>query len=176
MVKPKDFQLVRLNNLKEFVIDLMTDMDVWSETKTQDLSNIKLGLLRSNATQRHGVTRWKRGVNLSKLSPSDVEVIDIHPQLLEDEWKAYAAFVLHHEYIHALGYRSHDAKFRFLEHSWPGSKASVHGTEFTEYLRLKNAKWIWHCVRCNNNFPRKKPSKGNYKCRKCSTILIDKKV
>ena len=63
-----------------------------------------------------------------------------------------------------------------MEKSWPGSKAAKHGSEFTEFLRLKNAKWIWSCKDCDKQFPRKKPSKGMYKCRECNTILIDKKL
>jgi len=176
MVNPKPFQSTLLEGLKELVLDLMIDMEIWSQTNTKELSEIKLGVLRSDATQKHGVTRWKRGVDTTNLQPNDVEVIDIHPDLLEDKWKAYGAFVLHHEYIHALGFRGHDAKFRYLEHSWPGSKAAIHGSEFTEFLRMKNAKWIWHCVKCGNNYPRKKPSKGRYNCRQCSKRLIDKKV
>ena len=54
------------------------------------------------------------GVNLASLAPEDVEVIDLHPRMLEDDWKAYSAFVLHHEYIHALGLREHNSLFENL--------------------------------------------------------------
>ena len=176
MVKPKPDQKLRLEQLRSIVLDLMQDMDIWNETNTEILTKINLGVLRVNATQRHGVTRWKQGSDISNLEPSDVEEINIHPLLLDDKWSAYAAFVLHHEYIHALGFREHDKQFRFLEKSWPGSKAVKHGSEFTEYLRLKNAKWIWTCQNCDKEFPRKKPSKGRYKCRDCDTILKDRKI
>ena len=105
----------------------MTDMPEWAESNVEILRQIPLGVLRKNATQRHGVTRWKRGVNLASLAPEDVEVIDLHPRMLEDDWKAYSAFVLHHEYIHALGLREHNSLFRKLESAWPAPKASGQG-------------------------------------------------
>lgn len=176
MVKPKPEQKIKLQNLRSVVLDLMQDMEIWDEIDTEELENISLGVLRKNATQRHGVTRWKRGVDVSNLKPSDVDEINIHPCLLDERWNAYAAFVLHHEYIHALGFREHDKKFRYMEKSWPGSRAVKHGTEFTEFLRLKNAKWIWSCNNCEKEFPRKKPSRGMYKCRDCNAILRDKKL
>lgn len=176
MVKPTPDQKIKLEHLRSIVLDLMQDMEIWNQIDTDGLEQISLGVLRRNATQRHGVTRWKKGVDVSNLIPSDVEEINIHPHLLDEKWNAYAAFVLHHEYIHALGFREHDKRFRYLEKSWPGSKAVKHGSEFTEFLRLKNAKWIWECKNCDKQFPRKKPSRGMYKCRDCSTILRDKKL
>tara|TARA_B100001079_G_scaffold238980_1_gene222968 strand:- start:41 stop:589 length:549 start_codon:yes stop_codon:yes gene_type:complete len=176
MVNPNQQQMVKLDKLRSIVLDLMLDMEVWNETNTQVLKQIKLGVLRKNATQRHGVTRWKIGSDVTNLTPQDVEVIDIHPELLDDKWNAYAAFVLHHEYIHALGFREHNSKFRFLENEWPGNRASKHGSEFTEFLRFRNAKWIWNCNKCGKDFPRKKPSRGRYKCRECDAILKDRKV
>ena len=176
MVNPNAQQSVKLDDLKNFVLDLMLDMEVWNETNTQELNDIKLGVLRKNATQRHGVTRWKLGSDANNLKPKDVEVINIHRELLQERWKAYAAFVLHHEYIHALGFREHNSKFRFMENQWPGNRASKHGSEFTEFLRFKNATWIWSCPKCGKDFPRKKASMGRYKCRQCDVTLKDRKV
>ena len=95
MVNPNHQQIVKLDKLRSIVLDLMLDMEVWNKTNTQVLKQIKLGVLRKNATQRHGVTRWKIGSDISDLNPQDVEVIDIHPELLEERWNAYAAFVLY---------------------------------------------------------------------------------
>ena len=43
-----------------------------------------------------------------------------------------------------------------MENQWPGNRASKHGSEFTEFLRFKNATWIWSCPKCGKDFPRKK--------------------
>ena len=87
MVNPNAQQSVKLDDLKNFVLDLMLDMEVWNETNTQELNDIKLGVLRKNATQRHGVTRWKLGSDANNLKPEDVEVINIHPELLQKDGK-----------------------------------------------------------------------------------------
>ena len=71
MVKPKPDQKLRLEQLRSIVLDLMQDMDIWNETNTEILTKINLGVLRINATQRHGVTRWKKGSDISNLEPSD---------------------------------------------------------------------------------------------------------
>ena len=176
MVKPTHLQEIQLNNLRTLVIEIMNDMDTWKNHQLTPLYNIKLGLLRKNATQRHGVTRWQRGVSAKELDITNVDVIELHPVLLEKEWNAYAAFVLHHEFIHALGYRNHDYTFRELEYSWPGINAGDLGPKFTEYLRRKTAKWLWKCHECEYEFPRKKPSNGKYKCRKCQSTLVDVKL
>ena len=150
-------------------------MAEWQEYDVDKLALIPLGVLRRNSTQRHGVTRWQIGADPQNLAIMDVEVIDIHPRLLDEKWKPYAAFVLHHEYIHALGFREHNRIFRYLENAWPGSTASKHGPEFTEYLRLENATWIWQCSKCGKGYPRKKQSRGRYKCRNCNVVLNDVK-
>ena len=174
MVNPNHQQIVKLDKLRSIVLDLMLDMEVWNKTNTQVLKQIKLGVLRKNATQRHGVTRWKIGSDISNLNPQDVELIDIHPELLEERWNAYAAFVLHHEYIHALGFRAHDSTFRRLEAAWPGRAAARHANEFTEALRRARAMWLWVCNECERTYPRQKPSNGRYRCRTCRTVLIDR--
>ena len=104
MVKPNNEQLRELIELREFVIEVMTSMGVWSEELLTKLTNIDLGVLRKNATQRHGVTRWRQGIRNPTI-PEEVKVIELHPRLLSSEWKPYAAWVLHHEFVHALGYK-----------------------------------------------------------------------
>ena len=93
MVKPKPDQKIKLDQLRSIVLDLMQDMEIWHEIDTDGLEKINLGVLRISATQRHGVTRWKKGVDIDNLKPSDVEEINIHPHLLDERWNAYAAFV-----------------------------------------------------------------------------------
>ena len=134
MVKPSSSQLDELMELREFVIEVMSAMEIWSEEQLTKLTEIELGVLRRSATQRHGVTRWKRGVTNPSI-PEEVEVIDIHPRLLSKDWMPYAAWVLHHEFVHALGFTAHDAKFRSLERMWPSQKSSMMGKEFTEILQ-----------------------------------------
>ena len=173
MVKPSSSQLDELKELSEFVIEVMSAMEIWSKEQLTKLTEIELGVLRRSATQRHGVTRWKRGVTNPSM-PEEVEVIDIHPRLLSKDWMPYAAWVLHHEFVHALGFTAHDAKFRSLERMWPSQKSSMMGKEFTEILRKERAKWLWICSTCGKDYPRQKPGKGRYLCRKCRTVLIDK--
>ena len=84
MAKASKSQLLELIQLRDFVIEVMMSMGVWSEEELTKLTDIKLGVLKKNATQRHGVTRWKRGVRKPTM-PEEVEVIDIHPRLLSDE-------------------------------------------------------------------------------------------
>ena len=69
MVNPNQQQMIKLDKLRSIVLDLMLDMEVWNETNTQVLKQIKLGVLRKNATQRHGVTRWKIGSDVTNLTP-----------------------------------------------------------------------------------------------------------
>ena len=110
MVVPDKIQQVRLLFLKKFVLDIMQDMEVWQDFDLDELSSIKLGVLKRNATQRHGATKWKLSANKNSLKINDVEVIELHPNLLEEKWNAYA-LRLHHEYIHALGFRNHNSYF-----------------------------------------------------------------
>ena len=56
MVKPSQIQLEELNHLRDFVLEVMMAMEVWSEHELTKLTEIDLGVLRKNATQRHGVT------------------------------------------------------------------------------------------------------------------------
>ena len=91
MVKPNKSQSELLENLRFLVIDIMTDMEIWQNHDLRPLRTVKLGLLRKNATQRHGVTKWQRGISLDKLSIDNVETVELHPELLNQEWSAYAA-------------------------------------------------------------------------------------
>lgn len=174
MARPSAKAKITLHDLRDSVIDIMLDMPIWADAPVQSLREVPLGVLRKSATQRHGVTRWRRGVALDAMHVSDVEVIDLHPQLLEGRWSAYAAFVLHHEYIHALGFHGHDSTFRALESAWPGRIAVRHASEFTETLRRARADWLWVCSQCDRSYPRQKRSKGRYRCRTCSTVLVDR--
>lgn len=172
MVKPTNTQLGELIELREFVIEVMTSMGVWSEELLTKLTNIDLGVLRKNATQRHGVTRWRLGIRNPTI-PEEVQVIELHPRLLSSEWKPYAAWVLHHEFVHALGYTSHDSTFRSLERLWPSKEASTMGVKFTELLRKEKAKWLWVCDKCKKEYPRQKKGMGKYMCKSCKKVLRD---
>ena len=172
MVKPSVTQLEELVELRNFVIEVMASMGVWSEELLTKLTDIDLGVLRKSATQRHGVTRWRRGVRDPTI-PEEVQVIELHPRLLNPEWKPYAAWVLHHEFVHALGYTAHDSKFRTLERLWPSKEASTMGVRFTELLRKEKAKWLWVCDKCKKEYPRQKKGMGKYMCKSCKMVLRD---
>lgn len=172
MVKPNNDQLRELTELRKFVIEVMISMGVWSEELLTKLTNIDLGVLRKNATQRHGVTRWRQGIR-NPTMPEEVKVIELHPRLLSSEWKPYAAWVLHHEFVHALGYTAHDSTFRSLERLWPSKEASTMGVKFTELLRKEKAKWLWVCDKCKKEYPRQKKAMGKYMCKSCRQVLRD---
>ena len=172
MAKPSDSQARELANISDFVIEVMISMDIWSKEELTKLASLDLGVLRRNATQRHGVTRWKAGIRKPS-GPNDVDVIDLHPRLLSDDWLAYAAWVLHHEYIHALGYLPHDSTFKSLEDMWPSLESKTMGKGFTEMLRREKAKWLWVCPKCSKEHPRQKRGNGKYLCRICKIVLKD---
>ena len=71
MAKPNVQQIRFLEDLKLFVIEVMSSFDIWSKQQLTSLSYVKLGVLRKNATQRHGVTRWKRGCLLYTSDAAD---------------------------------------------------------------------------------------------------------
>ena len=102
MVVPDKIQQERLVFLKKFVLNIMQDMEIWQDFDLEELSKIKLGVLKRNATQRHGATKWQLSANKDLLTINDVEVIELHPNLLEEKWNAYAAYVLHHEYYSCI--------------------------------------------------------------------------
>ena len=172
MVKASALQSSELKSLSDFVIEVMLGIDIWSEQQLTSLTKVELGVLRKNATQRHGVTRWKRGIR-NPQGPNDVEVIDLHPRLLSKKWHPYAACVLHHEFIHALGFLPHDSKFKSLEALWPSEQSKKMGKGFTEMLRMERATWLWTCPTCGKEHPRQKQGKGKYMCRICKSKLID---
>ena len=169
MVKPSPAQKTRLVALREDVVSTMEGLPFLADTDLSGLLTIPLGVLRKNATQRHGVTRW-RTLPSGALS---VEVVDLHPSLLEDDWEDYALFVLFHEYLHALGYRAHDAQFRSMEAQWPDSKGAMRGKAFTHERRLARAAWHWVCSTCGQRFPRQRRGGGRFLCRTCRTVLVD---
>lgn len=169
MVKPTPAQKTRLETLRADVVSTMEGLPFLADTDLSVLHTVPLGVLRKNATQRHGVTRW-RTLPFGALS---VEVVDLHPGLLEDDWEDYAHFVLFHEYLHALGYRAHDAQFRSMEAQWPDSKGAMRGKSFTHERRLARATWHWVCSTCEQRFPRQRRGGGRFLCRTCRTVLVD---
>ena len=150
----------------------MKTIGIGNESRLNSLNPIPLAVLRRNATQRHGVTRFRRGANASELKTEDVQTVDLHPMLLDPSWHDYARFVLYHEYLHALGNRFHDVAFRRLEQLWPHDGAE-RGREFTQFLRQRMATWLWVCTTCDKKYPRKRRANGRFRCRACSTILVD---
>ena len=172
MAQPSSTQSALLENLRKEVHLTMEQMEIWTDEELGNLLLVQLGVLRRNATQRHGVTRFKRGRNSNVLHFEDVETVDLHPYLLTKEWSEYARFVLYHEFLHVLGMRFHNTNFRRIESLWPHD-GEHQGKEFTRYLRKLSADWLWTCTTCSAQYPRKKRSNGKYKCRKCSTVLVD---
>ena len=171
VVRPNDAQRVVLNSLRLHVMEVMESLRLLDETSTQRLEDVPLGLLRSNATQRHGATRWRREAGGLRLV-----TVDLHPRLLDDGWSAYAAFVLYHEFLHAIGWRAHNRDFRTMESAWPDAEARTLGPSFTQAMRAEQASWWWVCTSCSGRYPRKKPSRGRYQCRSCSVPLQDVRV
>ena len=169
MVKPTYAQKTRLVALREDVVSTMEGLPFLADIDLNGLLTIPLGVLRKNATQRHGVTRW----HTLPSGALSVEVVNLHPNLLEDDWEDYALFVLFHEYLHALGYRAHDAQFRSMEAQWPDSKGAMRGKAFTHERRLARAAWHWVCSTCGQRFPRQRRGGGRFLCRTCRTVLVD---
>jgi len=166
--RPTPAQHEALLRLREHVVSHMNDLGMLGPGNQELLFNTPLGVLRKNATQRHGVTRWKRHQEGLELL-----TVDLHPRLLTEEWTDYGTFVMFHEFIHALGWRAHDAEFRSLEARWPNKQAVSQGPLFTNTLRLEQAKWIWYCPSCEGKFPRKRRANGRFQCRGCKVNLLD---
>lgn len=171
MVRPDPSQSVRLELLRDDVVAEMKGLEIFSLESLNTASTVKLGLLRKSSTQRHGVTRWTR-----KQGGLVLETVDLHPVLLEQHWSRYAAFVMYHELLHAIGNRSHDRDFRAIESLWPDVDASKQGLDFTHKMRLERASWLWVCVQCEMEYPRQRPSGGKYQCRTCRSRLIDRPI
>ena len=171
MAKASKEQTHRLLELQKVVIEHMRELYRFEEQRLEYLFSVPLGVLRKNATQRHGVTRWRQ-----HLSHIEIESVDLHPELLGKEWYEYAKFVLFHEYLHAIGFKEHDAVFRHLESRWPIEHHRSIGRQFTTFLQQKNASWKWMCTRCNLCVYRKKPTRGKFMCKKCNVVLIDEHI
>ena len=58
MAKPSSGQIEILTSLKEYVLNEMQTMQFWHQETLLPLHSIPLAVLRKNATQRHGVTRF----------------------------------------------------------------------------------------------------------------------
>lgn len=169
LVKPSSQQVALLSDLRKEVLETMQALPFLESVDLSSLADVPLGVLRSNATQRHGVTRWNR-MPSGSLS---VDVVDLHPALLDAAWHDYAAFVLFHEFLHVLGHRAHDASFRAMEAHWPDAIGAARGKAFTHERRLMRAKWHWVCTTCDLRFPRQRRGGGRYLCRSCRTVLED---
>lgn len=169
MPRPSPQQLEQLEGLRAVVLTEMMTLGLLKEGDHERLHHVPLGVLRSNATQRHGVTRWS-GDGHGNLK---VDVVDLNPHLLTGTWHDYAAFVLFHEYLHVLGHRAHDQTFRALESTWPNARASARGKAFTHARRLARASWHWVCPTCEERYPRQRKGSGRYMCRRCKTVLKD---
>ena len=161
--------------LQQEVIARMREMPALIGLPIDDLASIPLGKLRRNATNLQAVCRYHRGVRKADggITPADVRTIDVHPYAMEADWTRYAAFLLFHEYLHALGFAHHDRTFRALEALWPDAEARAMGPAFATHLRLRAAKWLWRCTQCGRDHPRQRRSGGRYRCRTCEVPLID---
>jgi predicted SprT family Zn-dependent metalloprotease len=169
VVRPNLDQRLLLEGLRREVLQRMESMPFVRENMLTSLVDCPLGLLKKTATQRHGVTRWERQTDSALV----VKTVDLHPTLLLPIWRDYAAFVLFHEFLHALGWRAHDAAFRALEAHWPDRHGSLRGPEFTHAMRTAKASWMWRCPTCSKEFPRQRRGAGRYVCRICRCILVD---
>ena len=169
MAKPSAVDADALSVLRVGVLDEMRTMGQFDEDQLEFLRHVPLGVLKKNATQRHGVTRWLREPSGSL----SVQTVDLHPRLLNEAWSDYAAFVMYHEYLHALGWRSHDRSFRLLESLWPDRQAVQRGQAFTHQMRMLRAKWHWKCPQCERQFPRQRRGAGRFLCRTCRCVLLD---
>ncbi|MDP6905862.1 MAG: hypothetical protein QF440_00400 [Candidatus Thalassarchaeaceae archaeon] len=138
------------------------------------LETIPLGYLRKNATRLHAVCRYKRGVRKKNVTgPSDVNRVDVHPDAMSEKWSRYASFLLYHEFLHALGFTSHNQEFRKLEALWPDTESQSMGKTFGKYLQDKSIKWHWQCPSCELKHSRTRKSNGRYRCRNCRIVLVD---
>jgi predicted SprT family Zn-dependent metalloprotease len=169
VVRANAEQRTILEGMRSTVINGMALMPFVHEGMLETLHEVQLGLLKKTATQRHGVTRWERGTD----GALTVKTVDLHPALLDPSWRDYATFVLYHEFLHALGWRAHDAEFRALEASWPDVAGSHRGPSFTHAMRFSRASWLWKCPQCSKEFPRQRRGAGRYVCRTCRCVLVD---
>jgi len=169
MPRANSAQQIFLEQLRDEVLRVMQALHMVEIGRAALLETVNLGVLRSNATQRHGATRWQRQPDGSL----ELQVVDLHPDLLVDKWRSYAAFVLFHEFLHVLGNMAHDATFRGLERLWPDKDAVQQGKAFTHARRLARAQWHWVCSTCEQRYPRQRRGSGRYLCKACKTVLDD---
>lgn len=166
-----------LTDLAKSVVVTMQQIPQLSLLPVTELEDVPLGRLRRDATRLHAVCRYQKGVRKSEISgPKDVRCVDVHPAALTADWQRYAAFLLYHEFLHALGFAGHDRTFRNLEALWPDEEAKKMGNSFGNHLRKRAAKWLWKCPQCSKEHPRTRRAKGRYRCRECLKVLVDVKV
>ena len=163
-----------IESMVQAVLGWMAEQRYFTKNEIESLKEVKIGMLRRNATQKHGVCRYLRDTDVTSpaLGPRDVKCIDIHPILLTEKWWNYGQKVLYHEFLHALGHYSHNSDFRRLEDAWNRPDKDL-GKVFTEYMRRENASWLWVCDGCFKEFPRRKQGRGKFSCRDCNIILRD---
>ncbi len=165
-----------LTQLANNVVHTMHQIPQLSLLPVSELQNIPLGRLRRDAKRLHAVCRYQKGVKKSEISgPGDVRCVDVHPAALTNDWQRYAAFLLYHEFLHALGFAGHDKTFRNLEALWPDLKARGMGKSFGTHLQKRCAKWLWKCPQCSKEHQRTRRGRGRYRCRECQIVLIDVK-
>ena len=168
-----DDELV-LRKIANSVIQTMHEIPELNHLQVEQLHEIPLGFLRKDATRLHAVCRYRKGITKSQISgPRDVRCVDVHPVALENEFRLYAAFLLYHEFLHALGFTGHDRTFRRLETLWPNTTATKMGQTFGLHLRRKRFKWLWRCPKCSKEYPRNRRGNGRYRCRECRVVLMD---
>ena len=168
-----DDELV-LRKIANSVIQTMHEIPELNHLQVEELHEIPLGFLRKDATRLHAVCRYRKGITKSQISgPRDVRCVDVHPVALENEFRLYAAFLLYHEFLHALGFTGHDRTFRRLEALWPNTTATKMGQTFGLHLRRKRMKWLWRCPKCSKEYPRNRRGNGRYRCRECRVVLMD---
>tara|TARA_B100001750_G_scaffold11409_1_gene8396 strand:- start:47 stop:571 length:525 start_codon:yes stop_codon:yes gene_type:complete len=167
----------RMAELASSVIRTMHQIPQLTHLPIEELGVIPLGKLRRNATRTHGICRYKSVKNDDGSVSRVARCIDLHPHILTSEWLRYAEFVLYHEFLHALGYMSHNKEFRNMEALWPDEEAREMGEAFGKSVREINPpKWLLTCPQCGKEYARYKKGNGRYQCRKCRVALIDIKA
>lgn len=165
---------VMIDEISQFVIGTMSEIDEFRVFPIHELRNVKIGLLRMDSTRKHAVCRYHRGVDKNARNGAiDVRSIDLHPLVLSEEWRSYARYLMFHEYIHALGISNHGARFKRLDSTWPRPEDKNLGLEFHRFASRINFKWTWKCQSCEFSTNRSKRSNGRYLCRNCNRVLVD---
>mgnify|MGYP001000827046 CR=1 FL=1 len=157
---------VVLDKLASSVVLKMQQIPQLSGLPITELEAIPLGRLRKDATRLHAVCRYQKGVRKAEISgPADVRCVDVHPAALTQDWQRYAAFLLYHEYLHALGFAGHDKTFRNLEALWPDEEARGMGKFFRLHLGTRACTWLWTCPQCaSDNAPNRRENRRQ-QCR-----------